>query len=259
MYNKKTTIDQMGQEVTHRYPPETIISLVPSQTEFLFSLGLESKIVGITKFCIHPKTLVKHKKRIGGTKNFKPDAIARLQPDLIVGNKEENEEQGIRTLKNQFPVWMSDISTLSDAYAMMQQVGAITGKEAEAKLIVDRIKECFQSLEIKKRKTALYFIWREPYMLAAGDTFINDIMLLAGYDNLLVSEKRYPALEADALKAYAPECVLLSSEPFPFTEKHFEQFSLMFPTAEIKIVDGEMFSWYGSRLLQAPAYLQTLI
>ena len=100
----------MGVHIELKSAPRRIVSLVPSQTELLYDLGLEDRVVGITKFCVHPDYWRKTKKIIGGTKNFDFDTIRSLQPDLILGNKEENYQQGIAELKKEFPVWMSDIA-----------------------------------------------------------------------------------------------------------------------------------------------------
>lgn len=248
----------MGQEVVFRYPPERIVSLVPSQTEFLLDLGLEGQIVGLTKFCVHPKEKVKEKPKVGGTKKFRMETIDELQPDLIIGNKEENYKEGIVDLQRKFPVWMSDIVTLADAYQMMSALGDITGKSLAAAGIINQIKKGFASLNFKADKKALYFIWQKPYMLAAGDTFINNMLALAGFKNLLATETRYPALSEEELKAFHPDFILLSSEPYPFKEKHFATFKNIFPSAKIILVDGEMFSWFGSRLLHAPVYFKNL-
>ena len=117
-----TFIDHLGKQISISFPPKRIISLVPSQTELLADLGLEDRIVGITKFCIHPEPWQKTKTIVGGTKKFRFDVIDSLKPDLIIGNKEENYQGGIEQLKSQYPVWMSDIVTLKDAFAMIREI-----------------------------------------------------------------------------------------------------------------------------------------
>ncbi|PVY43180.1 ABC transporter substrate-binding protein [Pontibacter virosus] len=255
-----TFTDQMSRTVTLPNSPQRIVSLVPSQTELLFDLGLDDCIVGVTKFCIHPKEKVKQKTMIGGTKNFKLELIDELQPDLIIGNKEENYEEGIASLQEKYPVWMSDIFTLKDALEMISQVGQLTGTEAKAQKLVKGIATGFDNLQpLQPSIPTAYFIWRKPYMAVGSDNFIDHLLQRCGFHNVLADQPRYPEVSPEQLQTAAPKLILLSSEPYPFQEKHLAEFQEMCPEAEIKIVDGEMFSWYGSRLLKALAYLQGLI
>jgi ABC-type Fe3+-hydroxamate transport system substrate-binding protein len=255
-----TFTDQMGRQLTLSQLPQRIVSLVPSQTELLFELGLGDRIVGITKFCIHPKELVKQKTIVGGTKNFKFDVIDQLQPDLIIGNKEENYKEGIEQLQQKFPVWMSDIFTLEDSLEMMRLIGEITGTETIARQLTQTIRSGFDNLRPAQPtiKTA-YFIWRNPYMAVGGNNFIDNILQHCGFINAFAGLERYPEISAELLQQVNPQLILLSSEPYPFKEKHISEFQAFCPLATIKVVDGEMFSWYGSRLAKAPEYLQGVI
>lgn len=233
---------------------------MPSQTELLFDLGLEEEVVGITKFCIHPFDKVKSKTKIGGTKNFNFEAIDALQPDLIIGNKEENYQEGIEKLAEKYPVWMSDIFTLEDALDMIRKVGDLTGKAEKAIEIAEETNARFTA--INKPETAVraaYFIWKNPYMAAGSTTFIHDMLQRCGFENVFANTDRYPEISSEMLQKSKPEIILLSSEPYPFQEKHFQEFREICPEAKIRIVDGEMFSWYGSRLLKAPGYFQKLL
>jgi ABC-type Fe3+-hydroxamate transport system substrate-binding protein len=250
----------MGRTVSLPQVPQRIVSLVPSQTELLFDLGLGDRVVGVTKFCIHPSEQVKQKTKIGGTKQFKLDVIDALQPDLIIGNKEENYQDGIEALQAKYPVWMSDIYTLTDAMQMIKQVGKLTGTEAKAHELATGIASGFEQL--KPLHTAIptaYFIWRKPYMAVGGNNFIDHVLQRCGFASVFADQPRYPEVTAKQLQAANPKLILLSSEPYPFQEKHFAEFQAICPEAVIKVVDGEMFSWYGSRLLQAPVYLQKVI
>ena len=252
--------DQMGHSITLDYLPQRIVSLVPSQTELLFDLGLGDRIVGVTKFCIHPKEQIKATTKIGGTKNFKLNVIDELQPDLIIGNKEENNQEGIEQLQQKYKVWMSDIYTLDDALVMLQQVGQITGTQARATELEQSIKAGFEQLQPLQPciKTA-YFIWRKPYMAVGSHNIIDHMLQRCGFENAFGHLTRYPEISAEQLQETNPQLILLSSEPYPFKEKHIEEFREICPQASIKVVDGEMFSWYGSRLLHASAYLQQVI
>ena len=252
-----TVTDQMNRQVSVSSAPKRIISLVPSQTELLFDLGLEDEVVGITKFCVHPATAFKRKTKVGGTKKLDLELIRGLKPDLIIGNKEENDQKQIELLMAEFPVWMSDIENLDDALEMITAIGLLTGKEARANEIAGQINGGFKNIRCAAGKKVAYFIWKDPYMASGAETFINDIIERAGWVNA-IKENRYPSLNAQDIKEARPDLIFLSSEPYPFKDKHIMEFRNMVPDAKVIIVDGEMFSWYGSRLLQTPDYLQTL-
>ncbi|WP_200974232.1 ABC transporter substrate-binding protein [Echinicola sp. 20G] len=248
--------DQMDRKVWIEKIPKRIVSLVPSQTELLLDLGLEDRQVGVTKFCVHPSRIKKEKTIIGGTKQFRFDVIKELRPDLIIGNKEENYKEGIERLAKDYPVWMSDVFKLEDALEMIREVGLITGKEQEAYNIAKSLAEKFKQT-FPQRGTAVYLIWQEPIMVAGKNTFINNMMRKAGFKNL-IEEERYPSISLEEIILLDPDYVLLSSEPFPFKEKHMDFFKKAIPRARVKLVDGEMFSWYGTRLLQAPEYFKSI-
>jgi len=251
--------DQMNRSVEIPSTPKRIISLVPSQTELLFDLGSDHGIIGITKFCIHPEDKAKQKIKIGGTKQLNINIINELNPDLVIGNKEENEQGQIEELIRHFPVWMSDISNLDGALDMIKRVGEITGKSPEANSLSDRIQQQFDNIAIQQScRRAAYLIWRKPYMVAGKGTFIDDMLQRCGLVNAFDTE-RYPEVSVEGVMAAKPDIVLLSSEPYPFREKHIAEFRKFLPKADIKIVDGEMFSWYGSRLLKASGYFRSLV
>ncbi len=242
--------------------PLKIVSLVPSQTELLCDLGLRDRLVGVTRFCIHPHGLKREKTIVGGTKNVKLDVVKALQPDLIIGNREENDKSQIEALAEQFPVWISDIDTLDDALDMISAIGDLTGTANNAANLIYHINAAFDNLTLQTaqhpRRRAAYFIWRKPYMVAASGTFINDMLQRAGFDNVFGHLSRYPEISPDMLAQTSPTVILLSSEPYPFKTKHLAEFQTICPQARVQLVDGEMFSWYGSRLLPAAAYLSRL-
>jgi len=252
-----SSVDQLGQPIHLPGPPRRIISLVPSQTELLFDLGLDHEVVGITKFCVHPSSWFEKKTKIGGTKDFRFDRIDELTPELIIGNKEENDREGIALLKAKYPVWMSDVTTLEDALNMIQALGAITQKESSATRIQERIRDAFDDLAIKSPRRVLYLIWKSPWMGAGKNTFIHSMLEQIGLVNCL-QEERYPELTEQTIRNLSPDLVLLSSEPYPFRQKHVGLLQQLIPSAQISLVDGEMFSWYGSRLMQAPSYFNSL-
>lgn len=254
---KKQCFDQVGRFVEFNFPPQRIVSLVPSQTELLFDLGLGNRVVGITKFCVHPNEWFTSKTKVGGTKKFHFATIDSLQPDLIIGNKEENYEEGIMELASKYPVWISDITSWDSALAMIREVGSLVDENEKAELLLEEIKEKFEKLTPLPDKRVLYFIWRNPWMAVGKNTFIDSILSKIGLVNCVETE-RYPELSLDDVKKLSPEVILLSSEPFPFQQKNIEELQPTLPTTKIILVDGEMFSWYGSRLTKAVDYFSTL-
>lgn len=254
-------IDQIGHQINIETTPKRIISVVPSQTELLFDLGLENEVVGITKFCIHPNSWFKNKTRIGGTKTLNINKIKQLKPDLIIANKEENTKQQIEELQQLFPVWTSNIRNLSESLEMINQIGLITKTNVKAEEIIAKIEQDFKLLtSIKKQsKSTLYFIWREPFMSVGSSTFIHDVMARAGFVNAIETKENYPIVTSEQIKSINPQLILLSSEPYPFKEKHIKEFKMLSKNAQILLVDGELFSWYGSRLTKTVHYLIDLL
>ena len=241
------------------YLPKKIISLVPSQTELLAHFNLEAETIGITKFCVHPQSWFKTKQQVGGTKTIDLDKIKQLQPDLIIANKEENVKAQIELLAMHYPVWLTDVNNLQDALQMIEDIGVLTGKVVAALDLIKQIKINFDDVKsvIKPINTA-YLIWRKPYMTVGGDTFINDMLLRCGFKNIFAAKTRYPAISIKDLPTAHCQLLLLSSEPYPFVQKHIDELQQQLPNTKIILVDGEMFSWYGSRLLKSAAYFNKL-
>lgn len=238
--------------------PKRIISIVPSQTELLADIGLSDEVVGITKFCVHPGEWFLSKTRVGGTKQLNIETIHALQPDLILANKEENVKEQIEELEKHFPIWISDVNNLADAYEMIDEIGLITNKETKAKTIINSIKENFAQLQERSNPQTVYLIWQKPYMTVGGDTFIHAMLAAAGFKNMYANSTRYPEVTIEELKNKNPDLLILSSEPFPFKQKHIDALHIHVPSTKIILADGEIFSWYGSRLLKAPAYFKKL-
>lgn len=248
--------DQMGNAIKFNSVPKRVVSLVPSQTEFLYEIGIRP--IAQTIFCIHPKSEFKQSTKIGGTKKLNIEKIRSLKPDLIIGNKEENLKAEIEILAEEFPVWMSDIHTLEDAYEMMDCIGQITDKVEAANKIIKEARSNFNSLDTESNSTVLYLIWQKPFMAVGKPTFIDAVLTSLGFNNV-ASNQRYPQLNKEAITELNPYYIFLSSEPFPFKEKHQKEVQDLFPGSKVILVDGEMFSWYGSRLVKAPAYFKKLL
>ena len=255
--------DQTGNVVRLGKTPERIICLVPSITELLYDLGLDEAVVGITKFCVHPAHWFKNKARVGGTKTVLVEKVTALDPDFIIANKEENVRAQIEELAAVCPVYISDIGTLNDALEMIREVGLLVGKSVKANELVSQIDELFQqSVPLKKPVKTCYLIWQKPFITVGGDTFISDMLEKCGFINIAANQVRYPEITLQKLAEMDCELVLLSSEPFPFKQKQVEeirgQLHVLGSAPQIGLVDGEMFSWYGSRMLQAPVYFKQL-
>ena len=246
--------DARGQELTFASPFARIVSLVPSQTEFLIEIG--AQVIGRTRFCIHPSERVAEIAIVGGTKDFSLEKIRALQPDLVIANLEENHET-LLELEDQIPVWTSAVSDLPQALQMMRDLGALSGCQPQAHQIVTAIEKSFAKLLPQARRSCLYLIWRQPWMSVGTDSFLHDLLQRAGLDNL-IQTTRYPQLSDQQIQALQPELILLSSEPYPFAAKHIAEIQQLCPQAEVRLVDGELFSWYGSRLLKSALYLQQL-
>lgn len=251
--------DQLNRTVDIADTPKRIISLVPSQTELLHDLGLDAEVVGITKFCVHPESWFRTKERIGGTKNLHLEKISALQPDLIIANKEENSREQVDELAKRFPVWVSNVQNLGEALQMVRSIGALTGTAQKAEDLADRIEKAFEELDVPEfhLRTA-YLIWKDPYLTVGGDTFIHHLLGKAGFQNLYAGLERYPETSISALQELNCEVLFLSSEPYPFDQKHLDELQALLPHTRVVLADGEFFSWYGSRLLLAPAYFRQL-
>lgn len=239
--------------------PVRIVSLVPSISELLWDLGLEHQLVGITKFCIHPDKMFRSIQHIGGTKDLNLEKIVALHPDLILANKEENQKEQIEILQKKFKVLVTDINSYEEALCAIDDIGKYTSRELESAKMTHEIECAFRSLQHQSttRKRVLYLIWQKPFMVVGENTFIHSMLEKAGFENCC-NRSRYPVVTLEEIAEMKPDYLFLSTEPFPFKETHFSQFSFLQPN-QIKLVDGEMFSWYGSRLKYAPAYFNQLL
>ncbi len=239
---------------------QRIVSLVPSITELLYSLGLDAEVIGITKFCVHPSYWLSSKKNIGGTKNLRIEDIIKLQPDLVIASKEENLKIEVDALSQDSDVLLTDVISVADGLQLVKDVGKVTGKEQSANDLAQNIEIAFAALHQRHLKaeslvSVVYLIWQEPYMTVGGDTFIHNMMSAAGFNNLFTNNTRYPIVTVQELESLKPDYIFLSSEPYPFKDSHREELQKKLPDSKIVLVDGEMFSWYGSRMLVFPKYI----
>ncbi|MEC4005730.1 helical backbone metal receptor [Flavobacterium sp. SUN052] len=259
--------DQINIEHSFETQPKRIISIVPSLTELLCDLGLEESLVGLTKFCVHPFHLKSTKTIVGGTKKVKFDKIKALHPDIIIANKEENTKEIVEELSKICPVWVTNIVTIEDNLKVISDFGKVFNRRVEAQKWTDKINFAYLDFQdfIKEKsiKKVAYFIWANPYMVAGSDTFINELLKLNKFENIYDNnpkyDGRYPEIIIQKMRIQGdPDYVLLSSEPFPFTDEHAFEIGRFTHHATTIFVDGEMFSWYGSRLLKAFDYFKKM-
>ena len=254
--------DQLNRRINITSTPSLrIISLVPSQTELLADLNLDNQVVGITKFCVHPKSWSKSKVKIGGTKNLNFNKITALNPNLIIANKEENRKEDILFLMEKYPVWVSDIRDFNSALVMINKIGEISQNKLKSKAIINDIKNSFSNLNLfnKTKNKVAYLIWERPIMTINRDTFINEMINVNGWINVFAEKKsRYPEISIDEIIDLSPDILFLSSEPFPYKNKHVEKYQNVLPNTKVVLVNGEFFSWYGSRLKLAAEYFNKL-
>lgn len=254
--------DQLNRVITLNNTPKRIITIVPSQTELLLYIGLDKEIAGITNFCVHPADKLKAIPRVGGPKQLNIDKIRSLKPDLIIANKEENDRYQVELLMQIYPVWVSNVKDIESALQMIATLGDMVGRCEQANTlcaeIVSRFNIFFQTRVNLNNLKVAYLIWRKPYMVAGAGTYIDHMLYTCGLINV-IKQDRYPVVDQNELIRLNPSVIFLSSEPYPFGQKHIAEFNAILPNAHVMLVDGEMFSWYGSRLLLAPGYLGKLI
>lgn len=240
--------DDLNNIIQLNYCPDRIISCVPSITELLADFGLEKEVVGITKFCVHPQKWFKEKTRIGGTKNLNIEKIKELQPDFIIASKEENTKSDIEELQKYFTVYVSDICTWEDCTSTIHKLSRVFHKDSKGEQIVKKMQEI--TFPDYKGATVAYIIWNDPIMTIGGDTFIQAILDKVKLINIYKNQNRYPIIDLKALQKAKPDYLFLSSEPFPFKEKHLNYYQAELPNTKVQLVDGELYSWYGTRLLE---------
>ncbi|MFA5669842.1 MAG: helical backbone metal receptor [Balneolaceae bacterium] len=228
-----------------------IISLVPSLTELIIDLGLANRLIGRTRFCIHPADVVDEIAIIGGTKNPNIEKIKALQPDFILANKEENRQEDIEELQKDCYVHLTEIDTIEDALIAIIEIGTQLGAKEKAEDLVQQIQNTLSQKEDYKPLRTAYFIWKEPWMVAGSNTYIHEIMKEWNLENIFSNQSRYPEIDLSILKDDSPNLIILSSEPYPFKEKHIAEVQKFCPNSQIVLLDGEWFSWYGSRMVHS--------
>lgn len=242
-------VDDRGVRVRIDQPPQRVVSLVPSTTETLLALGVP--VVGVTRFCVHPAAVVRDLPKVGGTKDVDADRVRALQPDLIVGNCEENTREIFETLADIAPLYAAFPRDVDGALADLRRLGALTG--AEPRPLLDRLTAARAELHAARsahpaRLRVAVLIWRDPWMVVGRDTFAHAMLAEAGLDNGFADRpERYPVIDPGELRGV--DRVLLASEPFPFRARHVaELIQLGVPAERLRAVDGEHLTWHGVRM-----------
>ena len=240
-------IDDLGRKVLINTPPKRVVSLVPSLTLTLSDLGIEKQLVGITRFCIYPEHLIDSLPIIGGPKNIDVEKILWLKPDIVFAVKEENEKKQILELAKKVPVVVFDIYNPEDAFKMMKTLGEIFKKNEKAANLTLKIKHALVHFPIQGNGVrAIYLIWKKPWMAAGTKTYIGSMLKKAGFQNIV--EGRYPEINMKLMDQ--ADTILLASEPYHFKEEDKQALQLLFPDKTVKIVSGELFTWFGTYLLR---------
>jgi len=250
--------DQSERSFIINQPVKKVVSLVPSVTETLIFLGLKEQMAGRTKFCLHPQVHVEHIPVVGGTKSIDIEKVIYLNPDLIIGSKEENEKEQIITLAEQFPVYVNDVIDLPSCYNFIEAMGNIFSLENAAQDLIFSIRNSFENKMFFFNPRIIYLIWHKPFMTIGKNTFIDSILKQSGLYNIFGHLERYPQITEQQIQEAEADYILLSTEPYPFNENHCREFEKIFKGSKVMLVDGEMFAWYGSHLLKSASYFQQL-
>ena len=241
--------------------PARIVSLVPSITELLFALGLQQQIVGRTHYCIHPQPTVATIPSVGGTKKINYTRLRALQPTHVIVNVDENpRELAERLLADRLPVIVTHPLAPEDNIPLYRLIGGIFNRVVEAEALAARFEQVLTELRqvAWPRRQVLYLIWREPWMGVSRDTYISRMLALVGWETRPAeSEARYPVLEMNRTLLDTADLILFSSEPYRFQPADLEAFARDYacPLDKLRLIDGEMTSWYGSRAIAGLSYL----
>ncbi|WP_396267588.1 helical backbone metal receptor [Ideonella sp.] len=250
-----------------------IASLVPSLTELLFALGLGPWVVARTGFCIHPAAEVSAVPKVGGTKDVNLAKLRRLAPTHVLVNVDENRLETVEALREFVPhIVVTHPCGPEDNLDLLAQMAQHFGALAPVLPRVQALKLELESAlaEVRAATPAqppnvLYLIWREPWMTVARDTYISRLLAQAGGHTWPDVEGgphgagRYPVLQGDEPWLAAVDEVWLSSEPYQFTEQHLAQAQALCPQARVRLVDGELLSWYGPRAAAGLRYAAQLL
>lgn len=250
-----------------------IASLVPSLTELAVALGLAPWLVARTGFCIHPAATVVGIPKIGGTKDVNQAKLQRLAPTHVLVNVDENRLETVTALREfECPpeIVVTHPNAPEDNLALLDQMetlfGHLPGVAERAAALREGLQRELAACAARSwpPRRVLYLIWRQPWMTVTRDTYIARMLAQVGWQTWPAVEggpqgaARYPTLAGDEPWLAEVEELLLSSEPYRFDESHLAEAQQLCPKARVRLVDGELLSWYGPRAAEGLAYLRQL-
>jgi ABC-type Fe3+-hydroxamate transport system substrate-binding protein len=247
-----------------------IVSLIPSITEILFAIGAGERVVGCTIYCTEPAEGVATKTRVGGEKNPKLELIRDLGADLVIANVEENVREHVETLRAWgIAVHVTYPRTVAEGIRLVGELGDLLEAGPRAREIETALRARYDEVRAaaagRRPRRVFCPIWRRPYMTINRDTYVHDMLAVAGGENVFASAaKRYPEVTLEEVAAAAPEVVLLPDEPYRFRAVHRGDFAA-YPDlpavrdGRLPLVDGKLLSWYGPRIAEALRVLPPLL
>ena len=255
-------IDAIGLHHAPVTTPARIVSLVPSITELLFALGLGEQLVGRTHYCIHPADRISAIPSVGGTKKIRYTRLRALKPTHIIVNIDENpRELAERLIADGFEVIVTHPLAPEDNAPLYRLIGGLFNRVAEAELLVTQFTQALADVRqvTWPRRQVLYLIWCKPWMGISRETYIARMLNLVGWETLPIeSEVRYPELDLQSDVLNQADLILFSTEPYRFLPQDLANFARDYdcPPEKLRLIDGEMTSWYGSRAIQGLQYLR---
>jgi len=255
---KRVVIDQLNRKIEINNNLNNIISLVPSLTELLFFLKMDEQVKGITNFCVHPSDKLSDKVIVGSPLHVDYEKIEQINPDIIIAGKSENNKNNIEKIAEKYPVWVSDVRSIEDACKMIEKIGMICNQSDLSYNITKNISVGFDSLADKTKIKVCYLVWEKPFMVAGNNNYINDILKKTGLINVFEHKEGYAKVTAKEMQECQADFVLLPSEPYKFDNSHISTYKNLINKATVLLVDGQLFSWYGNRMLLAINYLKNM-
>ena len=243
--------DVTGRRHRFERPPSRVVSLVPSLTETLFDLGVGGSVVGVTEYCIFPSEAAELA-GVGGTKNPDVDAIRELAPDLVYVNLEENLARHAEAIAAFAPVFATEPKRVRDVVQLIETLGVIHGASGAATDWNRRLQALVARAPFGSFRFAVP-IWRDPWMWCGGDTYVSDLVTLAGGTNVLAGEKRYPRHTPEEIEALAPDLVFLPDEPYQFDEADATELRRL--ARVIGPFPGHLLTWHGTRTVAGLEFL----
>ena len=245
--------------------PKKIVSLCPSITETLIDLGLTDALAGITRFCIHPESVVRDLTKVGGTKDPDLEQIRHLDPDLIFMNAEENRKEDYDALAQTFELDVSEPRSVQEIPALLRHFGQRTNRADRAEKRAQELEAELIALQAEQDKNQTqfsysYLIWRKPWMVVGQDTYVSKLFADAGGINVFADDpQRYPSIELSALAEKNPDFIFLADEPFPFQGSHVPEIQAICPNAKVRVISGDDCCWHGVRSIRGVQTMRKLV